>query len=60
MSRAENDEDEDEWEAALEKADICRGKGTPTKIIDDREYYYLQWREGDRVQSQYVAPVNPS
>jgi hypothetical protein len=29
-------------------------------IVDDREYYYLQWREGDRVKSQYVAPVSPA
>ncbi|EMA18794.1 hypothetical protein C442_14170 [Haloarcula amylolytica JCM 13557] len=30
------------------------------KTIDDREYYYLQWREGEQVKSQYVAPVGPS
>lgn len=31
-----------------------------TKTIDEREYYYLQWREGEKVKSQYVAPVSPS
>lgn len=60
-----DDEDEDEWQEALdeafEKADIRRSKGTlTTKTIDEREYYYLQWREGDKVKSQYVAPVNLS
>jgi hypothetical protein len=30
-----------------------------TKTIDEREYYYLQWREGEKVKSQYVAPVSP-
>lgn len=59
------DEDQEEWEEALdeafEKADVRRSKGTlTTKIIDDREYYYLQWREGEKIRSQYVAPVHPS
>jgi hypothetical protein len=58
-------DDEEEWRDALEKAwekaDIPRGKGTlTTKTIDDRDYYYLQWREGDTVTSQYVAPVSPA
>jgi hypothetical protein len=30
------------------------------KTIDGREYYYLQWRQGDRVKNQYVAPVSPA
>lgn len=58
-------DDDEEWQEALreafEKADIRRSKGTlTTKTIDERDYYYLQWREGDRVKSQYVAPVNPA
>ena len=58
-------DNEDEWEEALEdayeKADILRSKGTlTTKTIDGREYYYLQWREGDKVRSQYIAPVSPA
>ena len=58
-------DDEAEWRDALtdarEKADIPRGKGTlTTKTIDGRDYYYLQWREGDTVTSQYVAPVSPA
>jgi hypothetical protein len=56
-------EDDDAWQEALEeafeKAEIPRSKGTLTiKTIDGREYYYLQWREGDSVKSQYVAPVS--
>jgi len=59
------DEDEDEWrealEEAFEEAEISRSKGTlTTKTIDGRDYYYLQWREGDKVKSQYVAPVSPA
>ena len=57
--------DEEEWddtiEEARDKADISRSKGTlTTKTIDERDYYYLQWREGDTVTSQYVAPVDPT
>jgi len=58
-------DNEDEWdekvEAAYDDAEIPRSKGTlTTKTIDDREYYYLQWREGERVKSQYVAPGSPT
>jgi len=57
-------DDGEAWEEALEdafeEADIPRSKGTlTTKTIDGRDYYYLQWREGEKVTSQYVAPVNP-
>ena len=56
-----DDEWDDALEEAFEKAEIPRSKGTlTTKTIDDRDYYYLQWREGDTVTSQYVAPVVPS
>lgn len=58
-------DDDEEWRDALdeafEKAEISRSKGTlTTKTIDGRDYYYLQWREGDSVKSQYVAPVTPA
>lgn len=57
--------DDEEWEDALEaarqKAAISPSKGTlTTKTINGREYYYLQWREGEKVKSQYVAPVDPA
>jgi len=59
------EDQEDEWndrlEEAYEEADLPRSKGTLTKKeIDDRKYYYLQWREGEKVRSQYVAPVSPA
>ncbi|WP_336339653.1 hypothetical protein [Haloarcula brevis] len=61
----ECEDDEDDWEEkiddAYEQAEIARSKGTlTTKTIDDREYYYLQWRDGEKVKSQYVAPVSPA
>ena len=57
--------DDETWEAkvetARENAGIGASKGTlTTKTINGREYYYLQWREGDTVTSQYVAPVDPA
>ncbi|WP_225335954.1 hypothetical protein [Halomicrobium urmianum] len=29
-----------------------------TKEINDNRYYYWQWREGDKIRSQYKGPVN--
>lgn len=60
-----DDWDEDDWEAAkeeaIDKAEIAPTKGTiTTKTISGNDYYYLQWREGDKVRSQYIAPVSPS
>ncbi|WP_227015829.1 hypothetical protein [Haloarcula sp. JP-L23] len=57
--------DDDKWdeavEVACEKADIAPSKGTlTTKTIDEREYCYMQWREGESVKSQYVSPVEPA
>ena len=57
--------DDDEWEEAVEDArddaDIPASKGTlTTKTIDGRDYFYLQWREGSNIRSQYVAPVTPA
>lgn len=58
-------DDKEDWEEkidmAYEAAEIPRSKVTlTTKTIDDRKYYYLQWREGEKVKSQYVAPVSPA
>lgn len=58
-------DDDEAWEDALdearEKADLAAGKGTLTiKTIDGRGYYYLQWREGSKIKSAYVAPVSPA
>lgn len=57
--------DDDEWEEAVdearEQAELSKNKGTLTiKTIDGRDYYYLQWREGSKIKSQYVAPVAPA
>jgi len=50
---------EDKLQAALEKADHRRDARRCQKEIDGRAYYYLQWREDDQIQTQYIAPVEP-
>lgn len=60
-----DDWDEDEWESALDdardEAELPPSKGTVTvNEIDGRGYYYLKWRDGDQVKSQYIAPVSPA
>lgn len=40
--------------------DVPRKAGVVVKTINDNQYYYYQWREGDQVKSKYKAPVNSS
>ena len=40
--------------------DDVPAKATITiKEINDNRYYYWQWRDGDKIKSEYKAPVNP-
>jgi hypothetical protein len=59
-----NEWNEDEWAQRFEEAHAevnASGRATlTTKSIDGRDYYYLQWREGDSTPSEYVAPVVPA
>jgi hypothetical protein len=55
----------EEWEEKMKEAKETAGEqwGRPTlsrKEIDGREYFYLQWRHEDEVQTQYVGPVEPA
>lgn len=53
--------DADEWDDALEDVEDAPSGATRTKkTIDGRQYYYYQWREGDKIKSEYIAPVVPS
>lgn len=56
--------DKHEWEQQLEEArneaEVSGRATLTTKTIDGRDYYYLQWREGDSTLSKYVAPVDPA
>ncbi|PSP81215.1 hypothetical protein BRC88_02885 [Halobacteriales archaeon QS_4_69_225] len=40
--------------------DDVPAKATITiKEINDNRYYYWQWRDGEKIRSQYEGPVNP-
>ena len=43
-----------------ELPDDVPAKATITiKEINDNRYYYWQWRDGDKIRSQYKGPVSP-
>ncbi|CQH63865.1 uncharacterized protein HHUB_4210 (plasmid) [Halobacterium hubeiense] len=43
-----------------DRPDDIPAKATVTiKEINDNRYYYWQWREGEKIRSQYKGPVNP-
>ena len=60
-ARLEADSDEDEIdERPDDLPDDVPSKATITiKEINDNRYYYWQWRDGDKIRSQYKSPVNP-
>ncbi|EMA14150.1 hypothetical protein [Haloarcula amylolytica] len=59
-ARLEEESDQDEMEGRPDDLpDDVPAKATITiKEINDNRYYYWQWREGDKVRSQYKGPVN--
>ena len=52
--------DSDEWEETLDSTSAPSGATLTIKTIDDRDYYYYQWRDGAKIKSEYVAPVDPA
>ncbi|WP_266082998.1 hypothetical protein [Haladaptatus caseinilyticus] len=51
-------EDVADWTTILEKG-VPAKASIVTKTINDYQYYYFQWREGDTIKSEYLAPVSP-
>ncbi|MFB9808495.1 hypothetical protein ACFFQF_29200 [Haladaptatus pallidirubidus] len=51
-------EDIADWSTIFEKG-VPAKASIVRKTINDNEYYYFQWREGDRIRSEYLAPVSP-
>jgi len=49
--RAEGDEDPPE--------NVPRKATTTIKEINGNRYYYWQWRDGEKVKSEYKGPVDP-
>ncbi|MDS0477232.1 hypothetical protein [Natrinema sp. 1APR25-10V2] len=60
-ARLAEEADEDETEEQFEdRPDDVPSKATITiKEINDNRYYYWQWREGEKIKSQYKGPVDP-
>ncbi|WP_336136307.1 hypothetical protein [Natronomonas amylolytica] len=59
--RLEKGSDEDKTqERPDDLPDDVPSKATITiKEINNNRYYYWQWREGDKIRSQYKGPVSP-
>jgi hypothetical protein len=57
--------DDDQPPSDGEDSDVPEDEDVPakaslvTKTINDNQYYYWQWRDGDQIRSKYKAPVNP-
>lgn len=45
-------------ETADRPADVPARATVTVKEINNNRYYYWQWREGDKVRSQYKSPVD--
>jgi hypothetical protein len=59
QDRPTEKDDEDVDERSEDLPDSVPSKATITiKEINDNRYYYWQWREGDRIKSQYKGPVD--
>jgi hypothetical protein len=57
---AEAEEEDEIDEGPDDLPDDVPTKATITiKEINDNRYYYWQWRDGDKIRSQYKGPVNP-
>lgn len=50
----------EKWESAVEDIEAPAKAHHTVKEIYGNRYHYLQWREGSKIKSEYVAPVNPS
>jgi hypothetical protein len=61
----EQPDDDDQPPSDVEDSDMPEDDDVPakasivTKTINDNQYYYWQWRDGDQIKSKYKAPVNP-
>lgn len=50
--------DRGEWAEAIDDTDAPPRATLTTKTISGNDYYYYQWREGDKVKSEYIAPTS--
>ncbi|NKE37931.1 hypothetical protein GWG54_19450 [Natronococcus sp. JC468] len=43
----------------LDRDDAPSNATLTTKEINGNRYYYWQWREGEKIKSEYIRPVDP-
>ncbi|MDG5761883.1 hypothetical protein QA600_21410 [Natronococcus sp. A-GB1] len=43
----------------LDRDDAPTSATLTTKEISGNQYYYWQWREGEKIKSEYIRPVDP-
>jgi hypothetical protein len=56
----EEDWSPEDWQEATADNSAPPKATVTVKNIDGNDYFYHQWREGNSVKSEYIAPVNPS
>lgn len=49
-----------EWLNLTKDTDAPARATVTTKSINGNVYYYYQWREGEKIKSEYIAPANRS
>ncbi|WP_254280780.1 hypothetical protein [Haloarcula marina] len=60
QARLEEADDANVEERPDDLPDDVPAKATITiKEINDNRYYYWQWRDGEKIRSQYKGPVSP-
>lgn len=52
-------DDAADWNAIFQKG-VPAKASIVTKSINNNQYYYFQWREGEQIKSEYLAPVSPN
>jgi hypothetical protein len=56
---SEQDEEDERGRPELDRPEAVPSKATvTTKTINDNRYYYWQWREGEKIKSKYIGPVD--
>ncbi len=51
--------DAEQWADAVDCTDAPGRATLTTKTINGSQYYYWQWSEGGKTESEYIAPKNP-
>jgi ferredoxin len=50
---------QEEWISTIGELDVPAKVYLNIKTIKENDYYYFQWREQDKIKSEYIGPVDP-